>query len=202
MNELVERGREVVGRRLAAALNGLVSLDGDHRRRLRGLEGRSLGIELRGPELRFVLLVEDGHFELHPEETEASAWVGATPGGFLSMAASGGRATSTDLQLEGDAESARRFQEFFAGLDPDWEEGITRIFGDVIGFQLSRMLHGGLDLATNARDSLGRNVSEYLREESRQLVSSTEVNEFLDQVDDLRDDVARLEARVRRLAKR
>ena len=200
MSELVDRGRELVGRRLADVLNGFVSLDGDHRRRLRGLEGRSLGIELRGPELSFVLLVEEGQFSLRAEETEASAWVRATPGGFLSMAASGGRSSSADLQLDGDAESARRFQEFFGSLDPDWEEGITRMFGDVIGVQLSRFLRGGLDLAKNARESMERNISEYLREESRQLVTRAEVDQFLDSVDDLRDDVARLEARVRRLS--
>jgi ubiquinone biosynthesis protein UbiJ len=200
MSELLDRGREVVGRRLADALNALVSLDGDHRRRLRGLEGRSLGIELRGPELRFVLLVEHGQFALLAEETEASAWIRATPGGFLSMAASGGRSSGADLQLDGDAESARRFQEFFGSLDPDWEEGLTRIFGDVIGFQLSRLVSGGLDLAKHARDSMERNISEYLREESRQLVTATEMDQFLDNVDDLRDDVARLEARLRRLS--
>ena len=200
MSELVDRGREVVGRRLADALNGLVSLDGDHRRRLRGLEGRSLGIELRGPELSFVLQVEDAQFALLAEETEASAWIRATPGGFLSMAASGGRTSGADLQLDGDAESARRFQEFFGSLNPDWEEGITRVFGDVVGFQLSRLLRGGLDLAKHARDSMERNVSDYLREESRQLITQTEMEQFLDHVDDLRDDVARVEARLSRLA--
>lgn len=200
MSDLVDRGREVVGRRLADALNGFVSLDGDHRRRLRGLEGRSLGIEMRGPELSFVLLVEEGRFALLAEEIDASAWIRATPGGFLTMAASGGRSSGADLHLDGDAESARRFQEFFAGLDPDWEEGMTRIFGDVIGFQLSRLLRGGLDLAKHARDSMERNISEYLREESRQLVTRTEVDQFLDNVDDLRDDVERLEARIRGLS--
>ena len=75
---------------------------------------------------------------------------------------------------------------------------MTRIFGDVIGFQLSRLVGGGLGLAKHARDSMERNISEYLREESRQLVTATEMDQFLDNVDDLRDDVARLEARLRR----
>ena len=116
------------------------------------------------------------------------------------MAASGGRTSGADLQLDGDAESARRFQEFFGSLNPDWEEGITRDFGDVVGFQLSRLLRGGVDLAKHARDSMERNVSDYLREESRQLITQTEMEQFLDHVDDLRDDVARVEARLSRLA--
>ena len=202
MSDLRDRSREILGRRLADALNGLVSLDADHRRRLRGLEDRSLGIELRGPQLRFVLRVEDGLFALLGEQSEASAWIRATPGGFLSMAASGGRSSGVNLQLDGDAESARRFQEFFNSLNPDWEEALTRVFGDVIGFQLSRLLRGGLELAKQAKNSMERNLSEYLREESRQLLTHTEMDQFLDQVDDLRDDLARLEARVHKLTQR
>jgi ubiquinone biosynthesis protein UbiJ len=48
--------------------------------------------------------------------------------------------------------------------------------------------------------SLAGNVSEYLQEEGRDLPTPTEVDEFLAGVDQLRDDVERLEARLARLA--
>ena len=101
--------------------------------------------------------------------------------------------------MEGDADTARRFQEFFSGLSPDWEEALTRVFGDVLGFQAARALRGGLTWMRQAGLSLAENFSEYLREESRQLVTRPEMEEFLDAVDDLRDELARLEARLERL---
>jgi len=47
---------------------------------------------------------------------------------------------------------------------------------------------------------MGRNVSEYLQEESRDVPSRYEVERFTRRVNALRDDTDRLEARIRRLA--
>ena len=56
--------------------------------------------------------------------------------------------------------------------------------------------------AARARSSFERDVGEYLVEESALAPSRAEVDEFATRVDDLRDDVARLEKRVQRLAAR
>jgi ubiquinone biosynthesis protein UbiJ len=191
-----------LSRRLCELLDRVVALDPTATRSLRRLEGRSLGVALRGPGMRVVLAVKDGHMVPGDPDGDVGAWIKATPGSLISLAASGGRAVAGQLEMSGDGETAARFQEFFRGLSPDWEEGLTRVFGDVLGVQIARGLRGGGELVRQAGYSLSRNVSDYLREESRQLVSQPELDEFLDQVDDLRDDVERLEARVRRLADR
>jgi ubiquinone biosynthesis protein UbiJ len=46
---------------------------------------------------------------------------------------------------------------------------------------------------------MGANIREYLQEESRDVPSRYEADRFADNVSALRDDVDRLEARVRRL---
>jgi len=46
-----------------------------------------------------------------------------------------------------------------------------------------------------------QNVGEYLQEEGRDLPNKTETEEFLRNVDTLRDDAARFEARLSRLEK-
>jgi ubiquinone biosynthesis protein UbiJ len=53
--------------------------------------------------------------------------------------------------------------------------------------------------ARDARRTFGSNIREYLQEESGDLPSRYEVQRFTRQVDSLRDDVARLEARLNRL---
>jgi len=47
---------------------------------------------------------------------------------------------------------------------------------------------------------MGDNIREYLQEESGEVPSRYEVERFTRQLEALRDDVARLEARVDRLA--
>ena len=49
--------------------------------------------------------------------------------------------------------------------------------------------------------SMVLNTSEYLREESRDLIAPGELADFVDAVDVLRDDVERMEARIERLAR-
>jgi ubiquinone biosynthesis protein UbiJ len=49
---------------------------------------------------------------------------------------------------------------------------------------------------------MGANIREYLQEESRDVPSRYEVERFSSDVGELRDDVERLAARVRRLQER
>jgi ubiquinone biosynthesis protein UbiJ len=48
-------------------------------------------------------------------------------------------------------------------------------------------------------NNLGADIGEYLQEERRDVVSGAEIDVFSQQVDRLRDDVDRLEARIHRL---
>ncbi|MDJ0654233.1 MAG: SCP2 sterol-binding domain-containing protein [Xanthomonadales bacterium] len=193
-----------LGTMLTAGMNRLfdrlVDLDPASAERLAELEGRTLEVQLEGPGINLLLNVSDGRLRASiGGEAQPDASLKATPGGFLALAASGGETAVGRLKIEGDVDTARRFQELFAGLDPDWEEGMTRVFGDVIGFQAARLMGNGVAWLRQAGASLAESASEYVREESRQLVTRPEMEEFLDAVDDLRDDVAHLESRVQRL---
>ncbi len=157
---------------LTRAFARLLSYDLHARERLDAMDGMVLGVVISGPELKFRLAVEDRRIEALPGLDEGNgATISATPGAFLALAARGGETNVGQFKIEGDADTARRFQEFFAGLSPDWEEGLSQVFGDVIGFQAARAVRGGLEWMRQAGRSLAENLSEYLREESRQLVT-------------------------------
>ena len=85
---------------------------------------------------------------------------------------------------------------------PDLEEELARVVGDVAARNLANLARGFLDFGRKAGRSLAGNVSEYLQEEGRDLPTTTEAEEFLAGVDRLRDDVERLEARLARLGSR
>jgi ubiquinone biosynthesis protein UbiJ len=50
--------------------------------------------------------------------------------------------------------------------------------------------------ARRARRTAGENIAEYLQEEGRDLVTKTELEEFLRGVDGVRESVDRIEARL------
>ena len=77
-----------------------------------------------------------------------------------------------------------------------FEEMTTGIAEKFIAGEITR---GIGDWARDTRSTMGSNIREYLQEESRDLPSRYEVERFTQQVDSLRDGVARLEARLNRL---
>lgn len=117
------------------------------------------------------------------------------------MAGTSGESAVRDgtLDLTGNAETAQAFQELLAYAKPDIEEQVSTLLGDVAAHHLGEIARGIGDWARDARSTMGSNIREYLQEESRDLPSRYEVERFTQQVDSLRDGVARLEARLDRL---
>jgi len=119
----------------------------------------------------------------------------------LRLAASGdeGLLRSRAVRISGDPLVARDFRDLIAIAAPDFEEELARVVGDVAARQVGNLVRGLGGWGLDAADRLSRTTAEYLQEESRDLPARAEVEAFLDQVDQLAEDTARLEARLRRL---
>jgi ubiquinone biosynthesis protein UbiJ len=194
----------MLARGLEAALNRVVDLDPETRVRLGALDGRALTLDFKGVAPSMRLAVEGDRLRIGPGFVGESALrVAATPGALLSLAlsrgAEGGLAPGR-VEIAGDAELARRLEQIATRFAPDFDEAFARVFGDVLGFQIARSVRGALAWSHASARSFARDASEYLTEESRDLVARPELEGFLDEVDGLRERADRLEARVRRVA--
>jgi ubiquinone biosynthesis accessory factor UbiJ len=109
---------------------------------------------------------------------------------------------SERVHVSGDAEIAARYRELLELARPDWEEELSRLIGDLPARRVSLAARAALSWARGFARSARANVAEYLQEESRALVSKPEVEEFLSQVDALRETADRVEARIVRLERR
>ena len=136
--------------------------------------------------------------------TDATATLRGTP---LSLAALAGPAPESvirrgDVAIEGDAEVAGRVRELGARLHPDVEEELSRLLGDVPAHQLGALARSALGWLRRGVRTSADNLAEYLAHERRDLVPRAEAQGFLHDVDTLREDADRLEARVNALAMR
>ncbi|WP_313918778.1 SCP2 sterol-binding domain-containing protein [Tahibacter sp.] len=194
----------LLGRLLQAALNRALALDADTRSQLRRLDGRALSIEFRNTPLALRLIVSGETLEVGPAFVGDSALrVAATPGSLVAMLLRRGDDTALapgKVEIAGDAELARRLEKIASGYRPDFEEAFTRVFGDVLGVKIAQGFATGLRFARERGEALVRDGADYLREESRDLIAPGEMDEFLDDVDALRERGERLEARIARLA--
>ncbi len=92
-------------------------------------------------------------------------------------------------------------QYLFRHLRWDIEEDLSRVFGDVLAHRMVEQ--GRLFAAWNreAAEKLAQNLAEYWIEEQPLLAPAAPVRQFLSDVDQLRDDLARLEKRIGALTK-
>ncbi|MEN1925407.1 SCP2 sterol-binding domain-containing protein [Luteimonas sp. MJ293] len=196
--------KPLAGRALERALERALALDPDTRDALGPLQGRRLVLRLASPPLALQLTVDDRALKVGPveEDLEPDLAVRSTLGGLLSQLPGlrpGDGAPVGKMRIEGDAELARRVQALARGFDPDWEAPFAEVFGDVLGVQIARGLAGALRQAKVTGQALARSAAEYVTEESRDVVARAELEAFHEDVDVLRDDVERLDVRIRRL---
>jgi ubiquinone biosynthesis protein UbiJ len=188
---------------LETALNTALRLDPDSLPRLQEFAGKIIGIELRGLDLTFYLVPgPDGISVYQQVGGEPDTVLSGTPAG-LAQLAFGGDASRVlfagEVRIRGDVDTGTRFKRFLDELDLDWEEWLSCYTGDVAAHRLGDLFRATVHWGRDALAALGRDAAEYLQQESRAVPTREEVAQFMQAVDVLRDDVARLEARVSRL---
>jgi len=193
--------RKLAGRALETALNHTLSLDPDTQQRLAALNGRSVQLHVRGPEIALAVTVENARLKVGPPQDDSHLRVAATPGSLLAMMFrrdDDGMAPG-QVEIAGDAELARRLEKLASKFAPDFEEAFARTFGDVMGVPLAKAVRKGLTHARETASHLTEDGADWLREETRIALAPGEVETFLDGVDHLRERSERLESRVQRL---
>jgi ubiquinone biosynthesis protein UbiJ len=192
------------GRALETALNRALALDPETRAALAPLDGRSVELAVESPPLELRISVAGERLQVGPVDAgrEPDLGVRATLGGLLSQLPIFRRDDAPPvgrMRVSGDADLARRLQRLAERFDPDWQQPFAVVFGDVVGVQVANAVASGLRHARDAGRDFAGVAAEYVTEESRDVVPRAELDAFHDDVDTLRDDAARLAARVARL---
>jgi len=187
---------------LEQALNAALALDPRTLERLARLQGKVIAIELKGTGIRLLLQPERnglrlmGHYDGMVDTTLRGA-----PFALLRMSTgrTGEGMFKGDVEIDGDVELGQQIQRVFEKVDIDWEEHLSRLTGDIIAHQLGNTVRGLFDWGERSAEHLGQDTADYLQEETETLPVPWEVEAFIEEVDTLRSDVDRLEARVKRL---
>lgn len=186
---------------LEQGLNQLIRQDPAVGRRFASLHGRVVRIDLIGTGIALNFIPgHDGRMQiLGSIEGEPDCTLRGSPLDLLRAgehSESAKQLFSGRVTIEGDNATAHRFSAALAGLDIDWEEQLSRLTGDIAAHEIGRGVRALLSEAARVSRSGRENLSEYLTEEARLLPHRYEVQDFLDEVDSLRDDCERLAARI------
>jgi ubiquinone biosynthesis protein UbiJ len=192
-----------LGRALEAALNRGLALDSEAKNALVALEGRRIGIELQGLGLAFAVRASNGRLQVGPHwDAERDLNLRATPSSLLAFAMKRGDspARGGKVEISGDADLARRIEKLLRGFKPDIEEAFAQTFGDVLGVPLARAVQNAFAWTAESAQAFAQDSADFLRDDTRDLAASAEIDGFLDEVDALRERADRLRARIERLA--
>ncbi len=128
---------------------------------------------------------------------------------FIPRLASADEAAFSQIVFSGDSEFASTLSTVARNVHWDFEEDLSQVIGGAIGGAAGDIAaHRVVDTArsfdtwrTDAQTRLTENVAEYLTEEKRVFITARELASLTGQNETLRDDVARLEARLKVLQK-
>jgi len=136
----------------------------------------------------------------------ADATISGTPLALLELFAAGSRSTgSAKLNralIRGDAQVAARYRELIAAARPDFEEELSRWVGDLPARRLALGAQGAFAFLRKLGRTAQENLAEYLQEESRDLPSKAELEDFALGVDQLREIADRVAVRLTRVEAR
>lgn len=163
------------------------------------LDGKLIAIRVRDTALAGYFEIERGRLNL-TTSNDGEPDVAIT-GSLVALALMAGEDAIRDgsLDLSGDAATAQAFQQLLTHARPDIEEELSAVIGDTAAHGLGEFARAVGRWASETSAIMGDNIREYLQEESRDVPSRYEVEQFSRQVNQLRDDVDRLAARVGRL---
>lgn len=103
------------------------------------------------------------------------------------------------ISFSGDLETARALQELIANLEIDWEEQLSHITGDIIAHQIGNLFRSTKLGLRSASGNLQEMLTEYIHFEARLSPTKEEVAEFINNVDDIRNDQDRLNEKIKHL---
>lgn len=188
---------------LESVINRYLALDPEMLDKLAEFDGKVIKLEINGINRVLYMLPNDRGIQLKTEhEGPVDTVLSGSPVSMLKMGLFSNTADlllKGDIEITGDTRLGHRFKNVLSQMDIDWAEPLANIVGDSIAYQLQQSARRFGSWRKQTVQSVSTSVSEYLQEESRDVVSQTELEIFYDAVDQLRNDADRLQARIKSL---
>jgi ubiquinone biosynthesis protein UbiJ len=195
--------REAFYALIESAFNTWVRMDPEAMPKLVPLHGKVIRIRVLGLGLDLFAVPGPDGVHIYPDlEIPADCTLTGAP---LAMARLGKNERGQDelfagrVRIEGETEIGHRFGDILGRVDIDWTEQFAALIGDIPAQSAGDRVKGSVGWLQQAGMTLRQDIAEYLQEEARLCPTRIEVEDFQGGVDELRDGVERLEARIRRL---
>ncbi len=188
---------------IEAVINRYLALDPEMLDKLGQFDGKVIKLEMTGINKALYMLPNRRGIQVLTEyEGPADTVLRGSPVSLFKMGMVSNAANMLlkgEIEITGDTRLGHQYKNVFSQMDIDWSEPLANLLGDSFAYQIQQSASEFAHWGKQTVKSVSTSFSEYLQEESRDVVTGTELNIFNEAVDQLRNDVDRIQARVNQL---
>ncbi len=182
---------------LTRLLNHLINQNSWARDQLQPFAGRTVRF-IVPPLSATVTVLEDGGLAMAGETSGPEATV-TIPFSVALRVLADDEAAATLITLDGDTELAASLGKVLRNIQWEYEEDLSHLIGDAAAHQIGEFGRKAASEAKRQTLNVAQMFSEYWQEEQPLIAKKRHVENFLKDVDALREDVERLEKRLEKL---
>ncbi len=188
---------------IISGLNHYIDLDEERASGLSQINGKVIKITFKELNHQIVFAVQkltvQEILEPHEEhDVEIIASVSVLPNFMLGLDKDN-LLKSGDIEIKGDAHVASVFQNTMREIEVDWEELLSKITGDAIAHHVGKGVKELQLIGRKMKENLRLDTRDYLQDNIQVAATKDEVDGFVEDVDTIRAQTDRLEARINRL---
>ena len=184
-------------------LNDLILTSDQDLSPLKRIQGKLIALKIRPFDVQLFIYASDNKLCLQGEvDGIPDVEISGSPGALIRNAMGGlaERSLAPDeIQITGDTVLARQFQTVIRDSGINWTNVISRVSPKLLQYQVHRFLKQTAEWTKSTEASFRLDVSEYVQEEIRLTPTVTEAQNWMSEIDILRNSVDRLSQRILRL---
>ena len=185
---------------IAVALNFALAQDPETQDKLKKFEHRSIAIKINDLKQTVFAEFNDKQLQLSSNaDKEAHLTITSNAITLAKLGHDPESLFSSEIDIHGDVQFAKQLRDLLEGFDFDWEAQLARITGDTLAYPLAQSLRQAASWLKSSHSSLQQTSAEYLKEEIRILPDKSQIIDYMNDIDSLRADYDRIEARINRL---
>ena len=181
-------------------LNRVLDMDPDIQPYLAPLANKSIQIDVVGSHLNITAQITATAIRLSAtDSTTADLIIRGTAFDLLKLAQNrhpSALLQSSTITVHGDAALGQQLSRLYNAFEIDWEEQLAQRIGDIPAHLLGNSARGFSRWQKRTQQRLTIAIRDYLQEEIRHLPTAIEVENWLNDVDALREAAERLAANI------
>lgn len=190
---------------LEASVNQLLKQDPVALQHIAAEAGRLVCIKVNDIQPLYIRLLDQGVAFSFRNEARPDVIMRGSLADFKALARAGDKANqliNSAIDMDGDSELSIRLTRLVQQLDIDWEALIQPLTGSLLAHQLGKSVRGLFRWGKSSASTYRVAAKDYLEDEAQLVTPQPLLDQFADEVDELRFASDRLQARLDQLQAR